>query len=155
MVLRDDSSSIALAVTVQQMTEDMQMIGDRLIATDTGLLTQQFQQDVVDSLELLIQSVVKAQEDVQQQAQQDSPPGGPSSAPGEIPLVDQIAELKMLKGLQERILRRHQMIADQQQTSKLPIGILTDQEATQMLRRLEVQQSRLFDMTRAMLKQIK
>lgn len=155
MILRDDATSIALAVTVEQLNDDMQSVADLLVSGSVGTTTQQLEADIVESLEMLVDSVVQAQQDVQKQQAESSPANSDSAAEGEMPLVDQIAELKMLKGLQERILRRHRQISQQFQLQDATFGEIEDQQARERLQKLESQQLRLFEITREMVKQIR
>ena len=154
MLLREDATSVALAISVEQLNDDMTSVADSLVQGDTGSFPQQLETDIVETLELLIESVVQAQDDLQQKQQQAQAGEGQGGEPGEMPLVDQIAELKMLKGLQLRILNRHRQIATQFQAADKPLGRLQDQNAQKRLQKLEQQQEQLFHITREMVKQI-
>jgi hypothetical protein len=63
-------------------------------------------------------------------------------------LVDQLAEIKMLRGLQERIYRRHtrysQMLADPND----PVGTAAEPELREALVRLSLQQQQLAEIAR-------
>lgn len=155
MILREDATSIALAVTVEQMQEDMTWVADALVKADTGKITQQVELDVVETLETLLESVVQAQEDLQEDAKQKPSEAGESQQPGEMPLVDQIAELKMLRGMQERILKRHRLLATEAETMESPLGRLGIESAQNRLMKLESQQQRLFEITREMIQHIR
>lgn len=155
MILREDATSIALAVTVEQMQEDMTWVADALVKADTGKITQQVELDVVETLETLLESVVQAQEDLQEDDSKQPSEGGESQPPGEMPLVDQIAELKMLRGMQGRILKRHRLLAAEAETADSPLGRLAVEAAQQRLMKLESQQQRLFEITREMIQHIR
>ena len=88
-----------------QLREDMELVMVRLDRADTGLITQQIMEDVIESLEEIIGAIEKSQED---QAQRKKAEAANQSQTGnsEPPLVDMLAELKMIRSLQWRVNRR-------------------------------------------------
>jgi hypothetical protein len=93
------------------MREDMEQITSRLARANVGQITQGIEQDTVKGLEEMIAALQRAQRD-QQQRQRDgsqkgqnqkNPTGGGSQDP---PLVNAIAELKMIRALQVRVNTR-------------------------------------------------
>lgn len=107
VLLKEEGSSVAFPEAVQQMREDMQQVVDRLATAKVGSLTQQIEQDIIEALEEAIAALEKAIEEMDDSKQQSKPPGA-GGPPGEQPLVDKIAELKMIRSLQIRINRRTQ-----------------------------------------------
>ena len=80
----------------------------------------------------------------------DSPPPpnqGAPPPPGEEPLVGKIAELKMLRSLQDRIYRRHQRYSKQLQSPDDPVGTAEDPELVAALQRLTTKQKKLTRIT--------
>jgi hypothetical protein len=105
VLLKEEGSSLAFPETVSLMRDDMQQVTTRLAATNVGKLTQQLEQDIIEALEETIAALDKAIKDLEKQK---TPPGQspPPGQPSEPPLVDKLAELKMIRALQMRINRR-------------------------------------------------
>jgi len=104
-VLQEEGSAVAFPEAVIEIRDDMITIRDRLAEADTGALTQGVEEDVIAALEEMITALEKAQKDMQ-----DQKPGQPGQAGGEqeMPLVDTIAELKMIRAMQMRVNNRTQ-----------------------------------------------
>jgi hypothetical protein len=107
LLLREDGTSLAFPEALDQARDDMLAIAGRLERTDFGKLTQGLEEDVIEALEELLQALEQAIEELREQRNQGQSPqdGG---APGEAPLVDQLAELRMIRSLQARVNRRTQ-----------------------------------------------
>ena len=105
VLFRNDGSAVALPEASMQLREDMELVMVRLDRADTGLITQQIMEDVIESLEEIIGAIEKSQED---QAQRKKAEAANQSQTGnsEPPLVDMLAELKMIRSLQWRVNRR-------------------------------------------------
>ncbi|MCC7476246.1 MAG: hypothetical protein IT425_12690 [Pirellulales bacterium] len=116
-LLREEGSSVAFPEAVEQMRDDMRQVVERLAATKVDSLTQSIEQDIIAALEETIAALDKAAKDLEQKR---TPPGQqpPAGQPGEMPLVDPLAELKMIRALQLRInqrtIRYGQMIQGEQ-----------------------------------------
>jgi hypothetical protein len=105
VLLREEGSSMAFPETVGLMREDMQQVTERLADVNVGDLTQELEQDIIEALEETIAALDKAIKDLEKKK---TPPGQspPAGQPGDPPLVDKLAELKMIRALQMRINRR-------------------------------------------------
>jgi hypothetical protein len=105
VLLREEGTSVAFPEAVEQMRQDMQQIVLRLAQVKVGDVTQALEEDVIEALEEAIAAVQKALEDLEQNR---TPPGEPPppGEPQDPPLVDQLAELKMIRSLQARVKRR-------------------------------------------------
>lgn len=151
VLLKEDGSSIAFPITVEELQQDMLAVAKRLTAAKINGPTVEIQADIVDTLNELIAALVKTQEDLekkQQQQQQQSPQQQQAGKPGEAPLVDQIAELKMLKSLQTRIYRRHQRYSKFLDDPNDPTGVNQDPDVAAALQRLADRQAQLTTITR-------
>lgn len=104
-LLREEGSAVAFPEAVTQMREDMQLSTDYLAQAKVDRLTQGVQEDIIAALEEMIAALEKAIEDLQQDKNKP-PPGSGGGEPGDEPLVDQLAELKMIRSLQLRVNRR-------------------------------------------------
>jgi hypothetical protein len=145
MLLREDGSSVAFPATVADMHEDMLQVASRLSAAKVGSTTQEIEKDIIETLDYLIKALVKTQQDMERMKK--SPPGN-SGAPGDKPLVDQLAEIKMLRGLQERIHKRHLRYARLLDNPDDPLGATEDPEMRAALDRLAGRQAELTDIAR-------
>ena len=103
-LLKEEGSSIAFPEAVEQIRDDMLTIARRLDRVDVGEITQNIEQDTIESLKEIIEALQKEleklkdkkQQQQQQQQQQKDQKG----------LVNQLAEMKMLRSLQYRVNRR-------------------------------------------------
>lgn len=107
-LLREEGSSVAFPEAVEQMNKNMQVVVSRLANEDTGKTTQLVEVLIVETLEEMIdafQKEMKKQEEQKQngQPQQQGQPQDPA-------LVDQIAELKMIRSLQLQVNRITQQL---------------------------------------------
>jgi hypothetical protein len=107
VLLREEGSSVAFPETVSLMREDMQRVAERLADFKVGIVTQDLEQDIIEALEETIAALEMAIKDLEKNR---TPPGQSPQAgqPSEPPLVDKLAELKMIRSLQMRINRRTQ-----------------------------------------------
>ena len=103
---------MAFPETVSLMRDDMQQVTERLADLKVGMLTQDIEQDIIESLEETIAALDKALKDLDKKK---TPPGQPPPAgePTDPPLVDKLAELKMIRALQMRINRRTQRYGEE------------------------------------------
>ncbi len=107
-LLREEGSAVAFPEAVEQMREDMDQVVVRLGQADVGDMTQSIEEDIIAALEEMIESLQKAQQDLEKQKQQQQQQEGQSQDP---PLIDNLAELKMIRSLQMRINMRTKRLA--------------------------------------------
>lgn len=129
LLLHEDGTSAAFPEALEQMRRDMRQITERLTAVKVDVITQGLEQDVIAALEETIATMEKAIKDLEKKK---TPPGQQRAAgePAEPPLVDKLAELKMIRSLQMRINTRTQrygeMIDGEQAETKELIEALKD-----------------------------
>ncbi len=104
-LVRDDGSAVAIPEALEQVRDDSGQAAARLARGDVGGTTRGILQDLVTSLEEMLAALEKAQQE-QQARQQQGNQGGRPAEPGEQPLVDKLAELKMIRSLQMRVNTR-------------------------------------------------
>jgi hypothetical protein len=109
VLLRDDGSAVAIPQALAQVHEDSGQAAGRLARGDTGRDTLGLLGEIVTGLEEMLAAVERARADQQDAAAK--PGGGRSGEAGEQPLVDKLAELKMLRSLQARVNGRTQRLA--------------------------------------------
>jgi hypothetical protein len=107
LLLHEEGSSVAFPEAVEQMRSDMRQIAKRLGEVKVDAITQGLEEDVIAALEETIATLDKAIKDLEKKK---TPPGQqrPAGEPAEPPLVDKLAELKMIRSLQMRINLRTQ-----------------------------------------------
>ena len=145
-LLQEEGSSVAFPESVVQMRDDMEQVGERLAQAKIGRRTQGLEEDIIEALDEMVEAMQQAQLDQQQQQQQQLPP--PGSGDQEQPLVDKIAELKMLKALQLRINKRTQRYSNFLDDIEDPAGQAADDDLIAALRRLADREARLQEITR-------
>jgi hypothetical protein len=107
LLLREEGSSVAFPEAVEQIRDDMKQVVERLAAVKVGAITQGLEQDIILALEETIATMEKAIKDLEKNRTRpgQAPPAG---EPAEPPLVNKLAELKMIRSLQMRIYKRTQ-----------------------------------------------
>ncbi len=144
LLLREDGSSVAFPATVEEMHLDMLQIAARLSAAKVGDFTVELENDVIGTLNYLVDALAQAQKDNEQEKSGGPPPGGGAQPnPGDEALVGKIAELKMLRGLQERIHKRHQRYAKTLNRNDDPAATADSPDLIAGLKRLAEKQLKL------------
>lgn len=113
MLLREEGSSAAFPEAMEQVNTDVASIAERLEKGNVGEMTVVIEEEVVSSLEEMIASLVAVQKDNEKKKQQQKQSGGnpASGQQGDQPLVDKLAELRLVRSLQTRINKRTQTLA--------------------------------------------
>jgi hypothetical protein len=107
-LVRDDGSAVAIPQALEQVRDDAMQAAARLARADVGRETVAILGDIVSGLEEMLAAVEKAHRD---QAAGRPGAGGGAAAAGDQPLVDALAELKMLRTLQVRVNARTQRLS--------------------------------------------
>ena len=110
-LVRDDGTAVAIPQALEQIRDDAQQAAARLARGDVGGTTRGIVGDLVAGLEELLAALEKAQRDQKEQEKQAKSFGGSPPQPGDQPLVDALAELKMIRSLQLRVNGRTQRFA--------------------------------------------
>jgi hypothetical protein len=138
LVLRDDGTTVAFAEAADQMRGDMQQVVDRLSQAKVAQVTQGIELDIIATLEEMIDALKKAQKDLEKNRNKPGRPSGQEDSP----LVDKLAELKMIRALQMRINTRTERY------SKLVEGEQAENaELVDALKRLAERQQRVYKVT--------
>lgn len=144
-LLLEEGSSVAFPEVVEQIRDDMESVSDRLAEAKVGTITQDMEQEIITSLEEMIAAFQKAQQELDKP--QPPQPGQPGQ-PGERPLVDSLAELKMIRSLQVRINVRTQRYAKLLQNADDPIGQANTDDLRQALKELGDREGNVQKITR-------
>ncbi|QDU01384.1 hypothetical protein V6x_10640 [Gimesia chilikensis] len=108
LMIKDEGSSVAFGEALTEVREDVQSVSYRLNQTKVGTLTQEIEQDIISTLEEMIEALQKEMEkseDEKKQQQQQQ-----QGAPKDKSLVDMLAEVKMLRSMQLRVNNRTRRI---------------------------------------------
>ncbi|UCF32535.1 MAG: hypothetical protein JSV78_09380, partial [Phycisphaerales bacterium] len=113
-ILEEEGTTIVFPHIVEQLSEDMGVVADRLAEVLVGPLTQSIEEEVLETLEELIQATQRMQQENEQQ-------GGPMQDGSELaPLLPTSAELKLLRASQERVNSRTEVIDETRNSGEEP-----------------------------------
>ena len=112
VVLKEEGSSRAISGTLNNIKLDMVTIAELLKNADVSDETISLQKEVAEVFSELIKSVQQEQDEQSQLKRQSAANGTSEGQVVERPLVQQLAELKIVKQLQKRINQRHLRIID-------------------------------------------
>jgi hypothetical protein len=142
-LLREEGSAVAMPEALRQVRDDMEQIEHRLGQGKTEVLTQAIETDVIKELEEIVDAFKKAKERAENKPK---PPGpSPNGQPQDPPLIEKLAEVKMIRALQMRVNRRTERYSKliepgHEQTNK--------DDVFEALQRLAEQQKQVHNITR-------
>ena len=102
ILLREEGSSIAFPEAVLAMREDMEIVVRRLDEFQVNKLTIRIENDIIEALQEMIEALRQQLEEMEQQQGQPQQQGEQQDPA----LINQLAELKILRAMQLRINRR-------------------------------------------------
>jgi hypothetical protein len=141
-LLHEEGSSVAFPESVDQMREDMVQTTARLARANVGQITQGVEQDIVKALEEMVAALQKAQKD---QRERRGGGGGGGQGQRDQPLLDSIAELKMIRALQMRVNTRTEryskLLQDGSEQAEAP-------DLVEAVQRLSQREERIYRTTR-------
>ena len=147
ILLQDEGSSVAFPEVVGQARDDMQQVAERLSASKAGAVTQGFEQDIIAALEEMIDALQREQKRGDEQQPRMPPPGGSPSP--EQALVDMLAELRMIRSMENRIYERTKRYSGLLEDAEDLAGQADDGgELSSAIRRLGERQRRVQQITR-------
>ena len=135
-LLREDGTSVAIVLSVEDIATDMVNVAGRLRESKVGALTQTLETDIIEALRELIAATQREMQEMKSGEQQQSAQSGQQSSP---PLVQLLAEIKVLRSLQLRLNRRTKRV-----DGLLAEGSAEERQAVlDQLRELTIRQQRL------------
>jgi Mg2+ and Co2+ transporter CorA len=143
LLLREEGSSVAFPEVIASIQSDTQIVADRLSKSQIDAVTQGIQADILVALEEMIEALQKAQRDLEEQRQQQQQGRPGQSGQGEQPLVQTIAELKLLRTMQTRVKS-----TTDRYSGLLESGEASGGEILPLLQDLSRRQNRLYQITR-------
>ena len=143
LLFKEDGTAMAMPLAVEQIREDMVRVVHRLGQARVDEFTQTIEKDIIAALQVVIDALKKQQKERSDKQKPSRPgPSGEQPAP---PLIDALAELKMIKFLQV------QVNVKTERYRKLIVGEQAEQvDLVDALQRLGQQQQRIFEITRDM-----
>ncbi len=141
-LMREEGSAVAFPVAMEQTRDDMEYVVELLGKTQVGPRTQHVEEDILAALEEMIAAFEQAQRDLEEQQQNPQQQGQPMS-PENMPLVDRIAELKVIRSLQLRVNRRTTDYEDARASGEMSEG-----EFAERIDDLTRRQQRIYQTTR-------
>ena len=147
LLLDEDGSSTAMPQAIEMMHADMLQVAERLTAANINAITIELEAEIVETLKYMVDSLARVQRDLE--SEKGKPPSSGQSRPGERPLVNQLAELKMVRSLQDRIYRRHVRYAALLGSHDDPVGRAERPDLREALEKLADRQRELVEITRA------
>ncbi len=143
LLLREEGSSVAFPEVVSQIRSDTFRVADLLGQTKIDAISQGIQQDILAALEEMIAALQKAQRDLEKKKQQQQQ-GKPGQSPqGEQPLVEALAELKLIRTMETRIKS-----TTDRYSGLLESGEPIANDVLPLLQDLSERQNRLYRITR-------
>jgi hypothetical protein len=100
-LLEAEGSAVAFPEVFTQVRDDMKNVARRLGKADVGSVTQVIEEDIINTLKEMIESLKKAQQNAQARKSQ-----GGQSPPLNQKFIDLLAELKMIRAMQVRVNTR-------------------------------------------------
>ncbi|MEZ6122179.1 MAG: hypothetical protein R3C49_03260 [Planctomycetaceae bacterium] len=116
-LLREDGTSVSILVAVEDLEGDMGRVALRLLDTKADSLTQAIQTDIIEALKELIS---EAQEEMEEMKSPERQPPPQQTDPNEKPpLVELMAEIRVLRSLQLRVNRRTRQVNEALQQAEV------------------------------------
>ena len=143
LLLREEGSSVAFPEVVDQIRADTQKVAERLAETKIDVVTQGIQQDILAALEGMIAALQQAQRDLEKKQQQQQQGQQQQQQQGEQPLVEALAELKLIRTMERRIKS-----TTDRYSGLLESGESETSELLPLLQNLAERQNRLYRITR-------
>lgn len=143
LLLREEGSSVAFPEVVDQIRADTVRVSDRLSQTKIDGVSQGIQQDILAALDEMIAALQQAQRDLEEKKQQQQQ--GQPQQPGqqEQPLVQALAELKLIRTMETRIKS-----TTLRYSGLLESGETSGDDVLPLLQSLSERQNRLYRITR-------
>jgi uncharacterized phage infection (PIP) family protein YhgE len=140
VLLVEDGTAVAFPETMEQLARDAQGVAGELAELHTGTKVQLVEKEIIETLDEMVSALDKAKTNKPRSSKKGSPSGGKS---GKHPLVEQLAELKMIRSLQLRINERTAVV---EQT--LSQGSDPNDQVKMTIEELADRQHRVYEITR-------
>ena len=137
LLLQEDGTAVAMTEALASAVEDIEGVIELFNKANVGVSNQTRQENIIATLEELLEAIKREMKDMEDKEQQNQDGESPSGEMMEA-LVDQLAELKMIRSMQMRINKTTQ------RCQKLITGdVAEDPEVINVLNELSVREERL------------
>ncbi len=150
-ILRGEGSAVAFPAVFDFVRELMVNVEKRLRKTDPGATTVATEDEIISSLEEMIDALKKARKENGQGGQSN---GGSNPNPGNQPLLQEIQELKMIRNMQLRVNRMTETYAREYKGEQAPApekSTAQEREKAEMLQKelkgLAERQEKIYEVT--------
>ena len=109
-LMESEGSAVAFARVLQEVAVDMRAVERRLSESAVGRDTQLIEENIIALLQEMVAALKKAQEDLKK-PQPQSGQGSPAGKAPDRRLIDQLAELRLIKALQMQVNSRTRLQA--------------------------------------------
>jgi hypothetical protein len=116
-LLEEEGSAVAFAEVFSQVKGDMELVAERLRKTDTGVVTVTIENQIIETLQEMIEALKKAIADNKNKSK--SPPSASGQQQPD-PLLSLLAELKMIRSMQKRVNARTELYGKQYAGEQAP-----------------------------------
>lgn len=145
LMLNEEGSSFAIAGTLRQIRSDMEQIKARLEVAKIDSITNALQQDVAGGLNDLVAALQTEQKENEKNQNGATPSGDNTTQQvDQRPLLQKIAELKIIRQVQLRINSRHKLYANKLKGDTSPEE---DETLARLTKELSERQKLLQEMT--------
>jgi len=151
LLLQDEGSSTAFPEALEQVNLDAQVVSKKLTEAVVSAATIAIEDEIIGALDEMLDSLKQVQKKRDEKKKQPNQQQQQSNNQEEEPLVDSIAELKLLKTLQLRINRRTQSLAKQTNNPDDTVGQIGDPGLLSELEDLAGRQQKIHEVTRDIL----
>ena len=149
LLLRDEGSSAAFPEAMKQLNSDVVQVIERLELAKLDKLTIAVEEEIVSSLEEMVNALVAVQKENAEKKKRQQQQGTPQQMQqGEQPLVDKLAELRLILTLQTRINKRTKSLSEMLEDPTDLIGQVESQDILESLKLLSERQAKIQGVTR-------
>ena len=110
LLIREDGTSSAILLAAEDIESDMNSVSEWMQQSNVSELTMSVQRDILESLKQLVETMQREMQQMQERQQQEAQQQQPGQQ--QSPLVDLIAEIRVLRNLQLQVNRRTKQVDD-------------------------------------------
>jgi hypothetical protein len=151
LLLQDEGSSLAFPEAVEQVNRDIALVIEYFAGSRVDDSCMGLQSEIIRTLEEMIESLTETQRKMEEKKKKDAnqkQQGGQGGEQEEQPLVDALAELRLIKTLQLRINTRTERLANESGKVDDAKGNVEDAGILRQLQDLSERQEKIKQVTR-------
>jgi hypothetical protein len=118
-IIEAEGTAVAFAEVFHQVHTDMKTVEARLRRTDAGVVTVTIENDIIATLEEMIDALKKARQENKPKPPQPPKPGQSGPKPPD-QLINELQELKMIRSMQEKVNKRTTVYGRQYDGEQVP-----------------------------------